>query len=60
MNGLQQICTCPQMKAGEWLYLCAAHSAVNEVGIRDGLRGRLTIRQVRVLRGPSPYLSLRH
>lgn len=31
---LQEHCsreTCPEMKAGEWLYLCAAHATANEV-----------------------------
>lgn len=30
---LQEACTretCPEMKAGEWLYLCAAHATANE------------------------------
>lgn len=33
---LQEHCsreTCPEMKAGEWLYLCAAHATANEVGL---------------------------
>ncbi|WAR51842.1 hypothetical protein PtB15_1B278 [Puccinia triticina] len=33
VSALQAECnrdTCPEMKAGEWLYLCAAHTAANE------------------------------
>ena len=33
ITSLQEQCTrdsCPEMKAGEWLYLCAAHATVNE------------------------------
>lgn len=29
--------TCPEMKAGEWLYLCAAHSTANEVSERTSI-----------------------
>lgn len=34
VTSLQEECTregCPEMKAGEWLYLCAAHATANEV-----------------------------
>lgn len=39
---LQEHCTratCPEMKAGEWLYLCAAHASANEVSGYRGVGG---------------------
>lgn len=38
------------MKAGEWLYLCAAHSAANEVGTADVAEALLTLAVDGVLR----------
>ena len=35
---LQQECTrasCPEMKAGEWLYLCVAHGSDSAMEVRD-------------------------
>lgn len=40
VSALQNECarvTCPEMKAGEWLYLCAAHATANEVRLIDRL-----------------------
>lgn len=49
---LQQECTrqtCPEMKAGEWLYLCVAHGNSGAMEVR--INTALTLNSMKLIRG---------